>query len=112
MKELSRSQYLYLKSKKNAVLKNEIIEIDDEEYDDLIQYYNKAISIAYKNELFERIEELENIIEAMQSEIKSIKETSNSERITALENDIDAIRDVAYDEVIIDNGVLDLSEIK
>ena len=138
MKELTKSQYLYLKSKKNAILRNEIIEIEDEEYDDLIQYNSQVMPIEYRNELSDKIEELEIIIESMQTEIESMKETTDNARIDALENsvesmqteiesmkettdnaridaleqDMEAIKEVAYDEVNIDNGVLDLTEIK
>lgn len=39
MKTITKAQYLYLKSKKNAYLsKNETVTIEDEEFEDLIQY--------------------------------------------------------------------------
>ena len=39
MKTITKAQYLYLKSKKNAKrFKNELVELTDEEYEDLIQY--------------------------------------------------------------------------
>ena len=45
MKTISKSQYLYLKSKERyEQIKNEIIEISDEEYERLIQYSNKPIT--------------------------------------------------------------------
>ena len=45
MKTISKSQYLYLKSKERyEQFKNETIQISDEEYERLIQYSNKQIT--------------------------------------------------------------------
>jgi len=53
MKTITKAQYLYLKSKKNAErFKNKLIELTDEEYEDLIQYAPNIIPESENEEIY------------------------------------------------------------
>ena len=89
MKTLLKSQYIYLMSKKKAdALKNETIDITDEEWEELEPYDTGTVIIPE-----DRI-------------------TPLLDRISKIEKDIKDLKGVAYDEVYIKRGVLDLSDIK
>ena len=104
MKIVSKSDYYikkHIADNLEDVISSKFIEISDEEFDRI----NTAI-ISYNEQVSELQEELAMI------DFTPEQKTELFNRLDQLAADIEALRQVAYDSVSIDSGVVDLTDIK
>ena len=103
MKTVNKAEYIIKKrivDNLEEMIEQRYIEISDEEYSRI----NNGID-TYSNLIQEIYDHLQNITFTEQQKSELLQ------KIELLEADIEALKQVAYDEVSVDNGVLDLSEV-
>ncbi len=103
MKTVNKAEYIIKKrivDNLDEMIEQRYFEISDEEYSRI----NNGID-TYSNAIQEIYDHLQNIIFTEQQKSELLQ------KIELLEADIEALKQVAYDEVSVDNGVLDLSEV-
>ena len=103
MKTVNKAEYIIKKrivDNLEEMIEQRYIEISDEEYSRI----NNGID-TYSNAIREIYDHLQNITFTEQQKSELLQ------KIELLEADIEALKQVAYDEVSVDNGVLDLSEV-
>lgn len=101
---VDRSEYVYKKTiadNLDEMIAKKFIEISDEEYERIntaIDSYSQAVNNTYR--------ELNNVI------LTEEQKTQLLLKLQQLELDIDALKEVAYDTIEVDEGTMDISNIK
>lgn len=101
---VDRSEYVYKKTiadNLDEMIAKKFIEISDEEYERI----NTAID-SYSQAVNQRLAELNNVI------LTEEQKTQLLLKLRQLELDIDALKEVAYDTIEVDEGTMDISNIK
>jgi len=101
---VDRSEYVYKKTiadNLDEMIAKKFIEISDEEYERI----NTAID-SYSQAVNQRLAELNNVI------LTEEQKTQLLLKLQQLELDIDALKEVAYDTIEVDEGTMDISNIK
>lgn len=101
---VDRSEYTYKKviaDNLEEMINKKFIEISNEEYDRI----NNAID-TYSEAITQKIEELNNVVITTEQKAQLIL------KLQKLESDINDLKEVAYDTISVDEGTMDISDVK